>query len=178
MSSTKTHKNTISDHSNFVEIESSRSDSPASNLHEAIKRNIHPAGFTLKQISYNEKISPQFLLNACNKNLPRIKLPLTRAISIMKFTGDYSILHHMNKDLGWFAFKVPLTTNPSPEKLLPFVFKFKAEYEKFCKLLDSFYSEGSEKKELLRQIEEKLFSIVNTAAAVRVVIFKNIKGSK
>ena len=169
----RTHNKSIAKNSKFVEAENVEKNLPEE-LRKVIYDTIHDKKVPSKQKATYCRISYQQLLNSCNPNLP-FKFSSRHLIPLMQVSQNFSILEFQAKVLGFFVFRVPLTRESGPEKMLGLIFKLKSQWERISRLLEKYYSGGAEDKNLLRDIEEQLFVLVNIAAALRVSVFKSIE---
>ncbi len=159
--------------SKFVKVSNQQNNTPARDIHEAFEKTLDHQTLSRKQIAFLNKLSPQFLANTCNKNL-HIKFALRRLIPLIKSTGNPAILEFIAKELGFFIFQIPETKAPGSEKMLGLIFKLKNKWEQISCLLEKHYGGGEGDKNLLRDIEEQLWVLINIAAALRVSVFNNI----
>ncbi len=178
----RTHKSKISKAKDFVKIEKIQkltSSEINALFRKALNDTIfHPStGLSVEELAKEIENSPGLLYNAANKNLPP-RFSAFKILSLIQASQNYSILELMASANGFFIFKVPLSRDPDPEKMLEDIFCLKILWEQLSTLFEKFYASGAEDRAVLREITEALFSFINAATQLRAAAFMKLDKSR
>ncbi|MFA6216392.1 MAG: phage regulatory CII family protein [Candidatus Omnitrophota bacterium] len=178
MGSLKTHKVRISTNQDFVKIEKIQKLTPSEAKRDfriAFQKTVlKPSNkLSVEEIAAKISCSPQLLYNAANPHLP-YRYSALNMFALMDATQDLSILDFFEKAMGRYAFEVPLSRDPDPEKMLENIFKLKILWEQLLVRFEKFYASGTGDRAVLGEIAEGLFTFINTAAGLRAAAFMRL----
>lgn len=110
---------------------------------------------------------------SCPSNQP-FKFAARHLLTGMRAAQSFAILEFLAANTGHFVFKVPLSRDPNPEKLLEDILCLKIKWEKLSTLFEKYYASGAADREVLHQITEEMFSFINTSAQLRAAAFMRL----
>lgn len=182
MGSLKTHKVSISKAKDFVKVEKIQkltSFEAKRDFRIAFQKTVlKPFNkLPVEEIAAKIPCSPQLLYNAANPHLP-YRYSALNLFVLMDATQDFSILDFFEKAMGRYAFEVPLSREPDPEKMIQNIFKLKILWEQLLVRFEKFYAAGAEDRAVLGEIAEGLFTFINAAAQLRAKAFMKLDKSK
>ena len=163
-----TSKNNLSQDRKSGKAENRRNLMP-STLQEAVYKTIHESNVPPKQISKHLNISYQQLLNTANPNLP-FKFSIRHAPGLIEITDNPLVLNFLCYKSGFHLFRVP-NKNQQSEGAIELALNLDKTVQKLTENLNFLFRSGGD-NDLLKEIDESLWILINTAAALRSELAK------
>lgn len=127
-----------------------------------------------KQTAFHLGISAKRLQNACTEQ--PIKFPIKYLLPLMQFTQNYASLEFLCSKTGHNLFKVD--PKKSSEGVIPLALELDKTYQDLESDINFYFRNGLRDTETLREIDESLFKLINTAAALKAALANQGRSKK
>lgn len=167
-----THNQSLAKKSKKVKCGSNRDIPP--DLQSAIHSTVYSGPKVPKEIANHLGLSTKRLLNYCTDK--PFKFSSRHLLPLMQFTQNYAPLEFLCSKTGHNLFNVG--PNKSSEGIIPLALEFDKTYQDLESNLNFYFRNGLRDKETLREIDEDLFKLINTTAALKAALANQGRSKK